>query len=555
MDERALKRKRELQGDDEESIDTEGKERPREGLKDAKKTKRRKISDAEVAPDAEARDNSKMESSNSDDRFKAKLQKRKEKRERKKEKAAEQKAKDKEKKKRRKAAHKHAAKEPVEKESAADGVATEPSIQVQESTALETAEEERNNIVPDHFTSRTLPSASNSPLAESTFSEPQPASSKSSPPPDGELADIKLDATPLSKTTTIPTDLSATNSTTPIPVDPSATIDISQANGIATKTNGTSSATNEITTPPPKPDHAALQARLQARIDALRAARKADGPDGTPARSRAELIEARRLKQEARRAHRLEQQARQRAAAASGAGEARPETPLSDEERQRLRAEEQLAALRGTESPLFAPAQTARVGAAGLLFGRVGFGGASPDGDAAAGEGSAADGADDAAGHKALLGDALGLPVHAPRKHKGPVDPKSALKAAAARAARLEGMTEAQREAARRRTAWAAAAARVRGEKALHLDDADPALLRKTVKRRERAKAKGEREWKAREEGVKRAGEARQRKREENLAKRREEKGGKGKGKGAGKKPDGKAKRRKAKERAFGSLK
>ena len=113
-------------------------------------------------------------------------------------------------------------------------------------------------------------------------------------------------------------------------------------------------------------------------------------------------------------------------------------------------------------------------------------------------------------------------------------------------------MTEAQREAARRRTAWAAAAARVRGEKALHLDDADPALLRKTVKRRERAKAKGEREWKAREEGVRRAGEARQRKREENLAKRREEKGGKGKGK---KKPDAKAKRRKAKERAFGSLK
>jgi hypothetical protein len=238
-------------------------------------------------------------------------------------------------------------------------------------------------------------------------------------------------------------------------------------------------------------------------------------------------------------------QARERAADRD-----RPETPLSDEERQRLKAEAQLAQLRGTESPLFAPPP--KVGTSGLLFGRVGFGGASPDDDAAD-EAAKINGADDDT-KKGLFRDALGEPVHPPRKHKGAVDPKSALRAVEARAARLEGMTDAQREAARRRTAWAAAAARVRGEKALHLDDADPALLRKTVKRRERAKAKGEREWKERQEGVRKASEMKQRKREENLAKRKEEKGQKGKGT-RGKKPDGKAKRKKDKQRAFGSLK
>jgi hypothetical protein len=541
MDERALKRKRELLGDEEESIDMDGKERPREGLKDAKKAKKRKSNDAEVVHDADAGDNTKADNAqNPDDRLKKKLQKRKERRERKKEKAAEQKTKDKEKKKRRKAAHKAAAKESAETKQ--DPAADEAPVDIPQDPETTTLEPEQNI----NLTIRASPSSSSSPLAESTFSEPQPASSKSSPPPlDGELSDIKLDAALASRTIITPTKLTTATATLTITTNGIA----SKTNGVTSTTNGITSTTTEIATPPPpKPDHAALQARLQAKIDALRAARKADGPDGTPARSRAELIEARRLKQEARRARRLEMQSRQRAAGE----EDRPETPLSDEERQRLKAEAQLATLRGTESPLFAPAQKARVGAAGLLFGRVGFGGASPDGDAAD-EAAGADGAgdgDDA--NRALLRDALGVPAHPPRKHKGPVDPKSALRAAEARAARLEGMTEAQREAARRRAAWAAAAARVRGERALHPDGADPALLRKTVKRRERAKARGEREWKAREEGVRRAGEARQRKREENLAKRREEKGGKGKGK---KKPDAKAKRRKAKERAFGSLK
>ena len=46
-----------------------------------------------------------------------------------------------------------------------------------------------------------------------------------------------------------------------------------------------------------------LKARLAARIEALRALRKADGPNGAPARNRQELMEARRKKEEQRRAH------------------------------------------------------------------------------------------------------------------------------------------------------------------------------------------------------------------------------------------------------------
>ena len=42
----------------------------------------------------------------------------------------------------------------------------------------------------------------------------------------------------------------------------------------------------------PSADREALKARLEAKIATLRALRKADGPDGRPARSRQELIEA-----------------------------------------------------------------------------------------------------------------------------------------------------------------------------------------------------------------------------------------------------------------------
>jgi hypothetical protein len=60
---------------------------------------------------------------------------------------------------------------------------------------------------------------------------------------------------------------------------------------------------------PSKPDDASQSAkdRLETRLAELRAARKADGPDGRPARNRQELLEMRRKKEEERRVQKKEQ--------------------------------------------------------------------------------------------------------------------------------------------------------------------------------------------------------------------------------------------------------
>ncbi|KAK6856150.1 hypothetical protein PG995_008301 [Apiospora arundinis] len=66
----------------------------------------------------------------------------------------------------------------------------------------------------------------------------------------------------------------------------------------------TTTSTSSTVAPSEKPKHikipsdtTALRARLAARITALREARKADGPDGKPIRTRQELIESRRQKE------------------------------------------------------------------------------------------------------------------------------------------------------------------------------------------------------------------------------------------------------------------
>ena len=53
-------------------------------------------------------------------------------------------------------------------------------------------------------------------------------------------------------------------------------------------------------------DTTALRARLEAKLAALRASRKADDADGTPIRTRQDLIESRREKQAQRKAHKQE---------------------------------------------------------------------------------------------------------------------------------------------------------------------------------------------------------------------------------------------------------
>jgi hypothetical protein len=261
-------------------------------------------------------------------------------------------------------------------------------------------------------------------------------------------------------------------------------------------TSSTSSAPVSET-PAPKPkllpaDREALKSRLEAKIAALRALRKADGPDGRPARSRQELIEARRKKQELRKQHKKELRKQAR------------------EEEVRAQAEAELARLRGSGSPLGSP---------GDIF-SPGLARASPD--------SVGDGL---AYGRVVWGDggrisADGLRVEEPRKRKGPADPRTALEATERKRARLEGMEEGKRKDVEEKDAWLNAKKRVHGERVRD----DTSLLKKALKRKEQQKRKSEREWGERIKGVEKGIEMRQKKREDNLRKRKEEKGGKGKG-------------------------
>lgn len=239
----------------------------------------------------------------------------------------------------------------------------------------------------------------------------------------------------------------------------------------------------------PKVDTAILQQRLEARIAALRAARKADGPDGKPARTRQDLIESRRRRDEVRKAHKKE---------------------LRAQARVQKDAEQEAARLRGgSGSPLWQQGAWDDVTPQekrdeSFEFGKVAF----------------ADGAEEGGMKK---------------KKKGPSDAKTALLAAQKKAARLSGYDSEKRAEIDGKDRWLGAAKRVQGEKGKD----DESLLKKTLKRKERSKRKSEREWKEREQGVRKGKEMRQKKREENLTKRREEKGKKGKkvkGKGKGKK-------------------
>ncbi|KIW05604.1 uncharacterized protein PV09_03475 [Verruconis gallopava] len=228
-------------------------------------------------------------------------------------------------------------------------------------------------------------------------------------------------------------------------------------------------------------------ARLRALIEAKRKARKADGLDGKPARSRSELIEARRQKQ---------QELKEKKKA------------LRAQEREKLKKEEMeahLASLRGSPvlgSELFAPrSRSASVSSpsaannVNFSFNRVTF----------------ADGA--------RLNSSL-TSIDERKKRKGPSDTKTALIAAEKHQARLNSLDPSKRASLEEKDMWLHARQRVSGEKVLN----DVSLLKKSLKRKEKAKSRSEKQWNERLEAVKRSQEARQRKREENIAKRREEK-------------------------------
>ncbi|OAQ66598.1 ribosome biogenesis protein Rrp14-C [Pochonia chlamydosporia 170] len=260
-----------------------------------------------------------------------------------------------------------------------------------------------------------------------------------------------------------------------------------------------SSTTSISSTIPPseKPKHiklpadtTALRARLAAKIEALRAARKADGPDGKPIRTRQELIESRRAKQAQRKERKLELR----------------KAAKLEEARKR---EEALA----SNSPgVMSPAVELDEGTGGFSFGRVAFG----------------DGAQMSHDLSYMLSQ---------DKKKGPSDAKTALLKVQNQKKRLQGLDAEKRADIADKEAWLTARRRVEGEK---IRD-DEAILKKTVKRKEAAKKKSEKAWTERTKGVQQAQKERQKKREDNIKQRREEKllGKAGKKKGGAKKKKG----------------
>lgn len=253
----------------------------------------------------------------------------------------------------------------------------------------------------------------------------------------------------------------------------------------------------------PPVDKLELQARLQTKIEALRAARKADGHDGRPARNRAELIEARRKKAEQKKIAKKEARAKAR--------------DVDNDDVAKERTEVELARLRGSGSPLgsdiFSPS-IPRSPDTNFNFGRVAF----TDGQ--------------------KLDSNLSYftnPHHAPTK--GTTDTKTALAMAQKKQARLNGLDATKRQDIEEKDMWLAAKKKAQGERVVK---GDVSLLKKTLKRSNKEKKKSASEWTNRIDGVAKGIEMRQKKREDNLQKRRDERGGGGKKKAAaGKKRPG----------------
>ncbi|KAK6193533.1 hypothetical protein LQW54_012368 [Pestalotiopsis sp. IQ-011] len=278
------------------------------------------------------------------------------------------------------------------------------------------------------------------------------------------------------------------------PSDPESPV--FDTNGALVESAGqpTSTSTSISSTVPPseKPKHikipsdtTALRERLAAKIQALRDARKADGPDGKPIRTRQELIESRRYKQAERKAHKKE--ARKQA---------------WEEETQKR--EEALASARNSPGSILSPAVD--LADTNFTFGRVAFG----DG--------------------AQLSHDLTHVLNDSGKKKGPSDPKTALLKFQNEKKRLEKLGEEKRKDVEEKEMWLSARKRAEGER---IRD-DEKLLKKAVKRKEVQKNKSEKAWKERAEGVQKSIKQRQQKREDNIKARKEQKllgkGGKKKG-------------------------
>ena len=242
--------------------------------------------------------------------------------------------------------------------------------------------------------------------------------------------------------------------------------------------------------PSSDPDQLTPQQRLEARIQALRDERKADGPDGRPARNRQELLESRRRKEAERRAHKKELQRK-----------------AKEDERRRQEEEVVKRFSPGGSASLMGSPRSPKDN--NFSFNRVAF----------------ADGTQASSNLSSLVEG---------HRRKGASDPNTALQAAQNKASRLSGLDAGKRADIEDKDMWLNAKKRAHGEKVR--DDTN--LLKKALKRQEGQKSKSEKEWQGRIDGVEKGMEMRQRKRDENIEKRKAEKNaGKGKsGKGKGKK-------------------
>ncbi|KAL6870276.1 SURF6 domain-containing protein [Trichoderma novae-zelandiae] len=253
-------------------------------------------------------------------------------------------------------------------------------------------------------------------------------------------------------------------------------------NGTEPASTEPTSATTSVSSAAPseKPKHlkipadtTALRARLAAKIEALRAARKADGTNGKPIRTRQELIEARRAKEAQRKAHKKELR------------------QLAKEEAQKKREE----ALASNSPGVMSPNVSLDDAPGGFAFGRVAF----------------ADGSQ--------MSHDLGYFLNRGKK-KGPSDPKTALLKVQHEKKRIEELDAEKRQDIEEKERWLIARRRAEGEK-IHDDET---MLKKAVKRKEAAKKKSEKAWKERATGVAQAQHEKQKKREENIKQRRDDK-------------------------------
>ncbi|OHF04444.1 surfeit locus protein 6 [Colletotrichum orchidophilum] len=282
-----------------------------------------------------------------------------------------------------------------------------------------------------------------------------------------------------------PTESSGASSPTSAPASPTfdtaATTTTAGASGSASTTTSTSS-----TVPPSeKPKHiklpadtSALRARLAARIEALRAARKADGPDGKPIRTRQELIEARRFKQAQRKEHKKELRTKARLEE-----DARREETLASNSPSVMSPRVGLGGDDGDEEP------------ANFAFGRVAF--------------------DDGTKLSHDLSHALNT-----HKKRGPSDPKTALIKIQNQKKRLAALDKEKQADIAEKEQWLIARKRAEGERVRD----DEQALKKAVKRKDQAKKKSEKAWKERSDGVAKSIRDKQKKREDNIKKRKDDK-------------------------------